>query len=69
MSNTDRKLKIFAGNACPALAEAIAGSMGLSLSAIDIGLFADGEVRLPVRRERARRRGVPRPVNVPAGER
>ena len=45
MSNTDRKLKIFAGNACPALAEAIAGSMGLSLSAIDIGLFADGEVR------------------------
>ncbi len=45
MSNTDRKIKIFAGNACPGLAEAIAGSMGLSLSAIDIGLFADGEVR------------------------
>ena len=45
MPNNDRKIKIFAGNACPGLAEAIAASMGLPLSAIDIGLFADGEVR------------------------
>lgn len=45
MSNTDRKLKLFAGNACPDLAAAIARSVGLPLSEIEIGRFADGEVR------------------------
>lgn len=44
MSNS-RKLKIFAGNACPDLAADIARSVGLPLSEIEIGHFADGEVR------------------------
>lgn len=44
MSNS-RKLKIFAGNACPDLAADIARSVGLPLSEIEIGYFADGEVR------------------------
>ena len=45
MSNIDRKLKLFAGNACPQLASAMARAVGLPLSEIEIGHFADGEVK------------------------
>ncbi|MDX1389722.1 MAG: ribose-phosphate pyrophosphokinase [Acidobacteriota bacterium] len=39
-----RQMKVFAGNACPALAHSIVESLGVSLGEIEIGRFADGEV-------------------------
>ena len=49
MSAKDRSIKIFAGNACPALAADIAAAMGEQLGAIQIGRFADGEVQCQIR--------------------
>ena len=45
MTKLERNVKIFAGNACPDLARRIAESMGKELGKIEIGQFADGEVR------------------------
>lgn len=44
MPYTERELKIFAGNACPALAQSIVNHLDWQLSAIEIGEFSDGEV-------------------------
>lgn len=45
----DRELKVFTGNACPALARRIVDEMGVQLGEIEIGRFADGEVRCQIR--------------------
>ena len=42
------KLKIFTGNANPALAEAICGCLGVKLSCAPVKQFADGEVYLQI---------------------
>ncbi|NKB87346.1 MAG: ribose-phosphate diphosphokinase [Acidobacteria bacterium] len=44
MSIADRKIKVFAGNACPDLAASIASAMGVHLSDSTVKQFADGEV-------------------------
>lgn len=44
----DRELKVFAGNACPALARRIVDEMGVPLASVEIGRFADGEVRCQI---------------------
>lgn len=41
---SDRKIKVFAGNSCPELAQSIAESMGVHLSDISLKRFADGEI-------------------------
>ena len=45
---SDRKIKVFAGNACPDLAASIASSMGVHLSDISVTQFADGEVNCQI---------------------
>jgi ribose-phosphate pyrophosphokinase len=49
MSKNDRKIKLFAGNACPNLARRIGESLGINLSEIHVGRFADGEVNCQIR--------------------
>ena len=48
MSTNDRQIKVFAGNACPELAGDIAASLGIELSKISVGRFADGEVNCQI---------------------
>ena len=48
MPSADRELKLFAGNACPALARDIAKYLDRPLGNIDIGQFSDGEVRCQI---------------------
>ncbi len=45
MPSADRPLKIFAGNACPALAQDIADFLGHPLGNRELTQFSDGEVR------------------------
>jgi ribose-phosphate pyrophosphokinase len=45
MPSADRALKIFAGNACPALARSIVDYLGHPLGALELTQFSDGEVR------------------------
>ena len=42
------ELKLFTGNANPALAQRIADSLGTSLSAVEVDKFSEGEVRVKV---------------------
>lgn len=42
------KLKIFAGNSNPELAQKICGYLGVSLSSAEIGTFSDGEIRVKI---------------------
>lgn len=46
MSLGGGRLKLFAGNATPELAKEIAAHMGLSLGAIEVGKFSNGEIRV-----------------------
>src|SRR5260370_20167761 len=41
-------LKVFSGNGHPALAKEISDCLGVSLSAIQVGRFPDGEIRLQI---------------------
>jgi len=49
--NDKNDLKIFAGNANPALAQAIAKSMGLKLGSILVDRFSEGEVRVKIQED------------------
>jgi len=49
--NDKNDLKIFAGNANPALAQAIAKSMGLKLGSIMVDRFSEGEVRVKIQED------------------
>jgi len=42
------KIKLFAGNACPKLAEAIAKKVGQPLGACKVGTFSDGEINVQI---------------------
>jgi ribose-phosphate pyrophosphokinase len=42
-------LRLFAGNANPALAERIAGKIGIPLGKIEVSRFADGEIHVQIR--------------------
>ncbi len=44
----DRKLKIFTGNANPALAKAIVDHMGISLGDMNVSRFSNGEIRVDI---------------------
>lgn len=46
--NADGRLKVFSGNANPPLAEEIAQHLGISLGAIELGRFSNGETRLTI---------------------
>lgn len=46
MSVGGGRLKLFAGNATPDLAKDIAAHLGLTLGAIDVGTFSNGEIRV-----------------------
>ncbi|MDD2420775.1 MAG: ribose-phosphate pyrophosphokinase [Heliobacteriaceae bacterium] len=48
MSFFNKKLKIFAGNANPALAEEIADYLGVSVGAAKISRFCDGEIQVDI---------------------
>jgi ribose-phosphate pyrophosphokinase len=45
---SDHKLKIFSGNAHPALAREVAKCLGTKLGDADVGRFPDGEVRVQI---------------------
>jgi len=49
MTKNGRKIKLFAGNACTGLARSIADALGMNLSEIQVGRFADGEVNCQIR--------------------
>lgn len=42
------KLKLFAGNACPKLANEIAKNLDVELGQIEVGKFSDGEVKISI---------------------
>ena len=48
MISHGNKIKLFAGNACPKLAEAIAKKVGLPLSQSIVGTFSDGEISVQI---------------------
>jgi ribose-phosphate pyrophosphokinase len=43
------QVKLFCGNSNPALASAVAGTLGLELGKADVGTFSDGEVNVEIR--------------------
>ena len=43
-----REIKLFAGNANPALSERIANTLHLSLGKISVGRFSDGEITVEI---------------------
>ena len=45
---TRGKIKVFAGNACPALAESICEALGVALGQATVGRFSDGEVNIDI---------------------
>lgn len=48
MVSHNDNVKIFAGNACPALAKEIAAKLKIDMGKIDVGRFSDGEISLNI---------------------
>ena len=45
---TRGKIKVFAGNGCPQLAESICEALGVPMGHATVGRFSDGEVNIDI---------------------
>lgn len=48
MVSHNDNVKLFAGNACPALAQKIAAKLNLQMGQIEVGRFSDGEINIHI---------------------
>ena len=64
-----RELKIFSGNANPALAHEICAYLGTKLGEATVSSFSDGEIRVKIEENVRGARRLRRAVELPAGQR